>query len=345
MGESLFQDYENQKSDAFRKNEKLNSLIHELKELLEPIQRKKEKEFEETKWPVGFITGSPRSGTTLFLQWLAALGSFSYPTNFLTRFAYAPYIGALLQKMLFDPEYDFHEELADIQSSLNFQSHLGKSQGTLATNEFQHFFRNFMPNFDPEYLNEDAIRKVDFEGIKKGLASIEYGLGKTFVTKALMLQFNILDLVKHMPNSLILFIEREPFYNMQSILLAREKYYGDRQIWWSVKPKEYEALKKMDVYHQVAGQVYYTDKSIREALRSLPENKKLFITYEKFCNSPKAYYDKIRDIYKTWGYKMDNKYRGPEKFDITNEVKLDKEEVKKLEEAYNYFTEKPTPEP
>ena len=62
--------------------------------------------------------------------------------------------------MLFDPDYDFHGDFYDIQSGVNFNSDLGKSKGTLATNEFQHFFRNYMSNFDPKYLEEEELKKT-----------------------------------------------------------------------------------------------------------------------------------------------------------------------------------------
>jgi hypothetical protein len=332
---SLFLSNEQIKSADFRKNTSLEELLNKLADLLGPIQ--KDLNFDKNRFPLGFIVGNPRSGTTILLQWLASLNIFSYPTNVLTRFAYAPYIGALIQKILFDPEFDFHDEFHDIQSQINFSSTLGKSKGALAVNEFQHFFRNYMENFDPEYLDVEQIRHVDFEGMKKALASIESGFGKPFVTKLLMLQFNIDQVSKRIPKAIFLYTKREPIYIMQSILLARETYYGKRDIWWSVKPKEYTKLKDMDIYHQIAGQVYFTDKSISSALEKLPDANKLEISYTHFCNNPRDTYEQLLSKYKRNGLKINLSYSGMKEFKNTNKIKLPKKDILALEEAFKYF--------
>jgi hypothetical protein len=308
-----------------------------MKLLLAPIQKQKQQEFEKNKWPIGFIVGNPRSGTTLLLQWLASLEVFSYPTNILTRFAYAPYVGALIQKMLFAPEFDFHEDFKDIESGINFKSNLGKSKGALATNEFQHFFRNYMPNFDPEYLNDEEIEVVDFVGIKKGLTSIEQGFEKPFVTKAMMLLFNLLTLFNNIPNSIFIYMKREPIYNMQSIYLSRVKYYNKSDLWWSVKPKEYAFLKDMDVYHQIAGQIYFTKKSIENILQKIPDKNYIAIEYKNFCRKPNKIYNELVSKYKANGFEITQVYNGENNFSLNNIIKLPKSEIDKFEKAYEHF--------
>ncbi len=340
MTESIFQTNENNKSADFRENPDLNGLLLELSTLLKPVQLEKQKNFTENKYPIAFIIGNPRSGTTLFLQWMASLGLFSYPTNVLNHFAYAPYIGALIQQMLFNPDYDFQNEFGNTSYENSFSSNLGKTKGALATSEFQHFFRNFMPNFDPEYLSVEQLEEVDFKGIKNGLTSIESVFRNPFVTKAMMLQYNLTELYKTIPNSIFFHIKREPIYNMQSLLLAREKYYSDRNIWLSVKPKEYSVLKDMDVYQQIAGQVFYTNKEIEDGLKDVPVSKKIAIQYEDFCDNPELYYNNLRKKYKTNGYNLPEYYSANKEFDNTNKIKLSKKEVLRLEKAYQYFEEK-----
>ncbi len=337
MTESLFQKYEQNKAASFKQNENLNQLLGELKSLLTPIQQEKQRSFDKPEYPVAFIVGCPRSGTTLIHQWMAYMGVFSYPSNFLTRFAYAPYIGALIQQMLFNPDFDFHGDFEDIHSELNFSSDLGKSKGALATNEFQHFFRNYMPNFDPEYLSDEEVNKVDFDGIKKGIASIEAVFDKPFVTKAMMLQYNISQLKKHFPDALFLFVKRYPLLNMQSILKAREKYYGDQNIWWSVKPKEYNQLKTMDLYHQIAGQVFYTNQFIEKELRDIPEKQKITINYKEFCGNPGNTYFAIQQALSQLSCELAETYPGQSGFTPNTTLTISKEEIGKFEEAFNSF--------
>jgi len=138
--ESLFRAHEEKRVDSFKVNPDLNSLIKELSELLKPIQLKKQKVFTENKYPILFIIGNPRSGTTLMLQWVASLKVFSYPSNVLNRFAFAPYIGAIVQQILFNEKYDFHNEFFDLKDRKDYSSDLGKTKGALAVSEFQHFY-------------------------------------------------------------------------------------------------------------------------------------------------------------------------------------------------------------
>lgn len=337
MADSILLNNESNKTSDFKNNELLNNIILELSLLLKPIQLEIQKKFDNTKWPIGLIVGNPRSGTTLFLQWIAHLGYFSYPTNVLNRFAYAPYIGAQIQKILFDSDYDFNGEFSDLNSEINFKSNLGKSKGALASNEFQHFFRNYMLNFDPEYLSGELLKNVDFDGIRNGISSLEFVFGKPFITKGMMLQYNISELYRNIPNSIFFFMKRDPIINIQSIFLARKKYYNDTNIWWSVKPKEYSILKNKDVYHQIAGQVYYTNSSIEKELNKLPKNNFIKIKYEDFCRAPKKVYNELVAKYAVNGYQINENYKGIERFKVNDEIILTKKEIRKFEIAYSDF--------
>lgn len=333
---SIFLENEASKSKQFRANDKLNALLSEMKELLSPVQMAINCP-SQTQWPVSCIIGNPRSGSTLLLQFMASTGVFSYPTNVLNRFAYAPYIGALIQKMLFDPEYDFHGDFADIQSHINFASDLGKSKGALATNEFQHFFRNYMPNFDIELLDDDALKKVDCKALTRGLASVEKVFNQPFATKANILQYNMEFFAREIASLFYLYIKRVPIFVMQSILISREKYYGTQNIWWGPKPKEYEQLKDMDLYHQIAGQVYFTEMAIGDGLRYVSDTKQLTIKYESFCEDPKAVYMWIVEKYAVLDCDLDPEYNGPKSFVCGNKIRLPQEEIDLLQSAYNDF--------
>lgn len=337
MKNSIFLKNESLKTVQFKSNEKLNEIISKLTNLLKPLQKDIELNFEKPQWPTLLIVGSPRSGTTLMMQWLASLNKFAYPTNFLTRFAYAPHIGALIQEMIFNKEYDFHDDFYDIKSSVNFDSNLGKSKGALASNEFQHFFRNYLNNFDPEYLEIDKLNEIDTIAIAKGLASIEYVFNKPFITKGFMLQYNLDYFVEKIPSFLPLYIKRNEIQNMQSIYLSRKSYFDRFDIWYGPKPKEYELLIKMDVYHQIAGQVYYTNKAIEESLANLSEEKKIIINYEDFCNSPKSFYYEIIKKYEINNYLIKDPYSGVKSFEVKNEIKLPEKEIKKFKQAYRNF--------
>ena len=124
---------------------------------------------------------------------------------------------------------------------------------------------------------------------------------------------------------------------MQSILNSREKYYGTQNVWWSVKPKEYEQLKDMDLYHQIAGQVYFTDKKIEKGLQHVSVGDQLTIEYESLCENPKAVYKRIVEKYAVLGCDLDHEYNGPKSFVYDNKICLPQEELDSLQSAYDDF--------
>jgi hypothetical protein len=155
-----------------------------------------------------------------------------------------------------------------------------------------------------------------------------------FVTKALMLQYNLVRTAQHLKSAVFLFVERDPLMTMQSIFLARKTYYGSHEIWWSCKPREYEWLKEEDCFQQIAGQVFFTNRSIRTELAKIPAHRSLFIKYEDFCQFPAQYFDQLRSIFSENGYEIKKPYHGPETFDAQQSVKIDQDAFTRLQKAY-----------
>ncbi|MCG3178520.1 MAG: hypothetical protein BIFFINMI_00848 [Phycisphaerae bacterium] len=334
--ESHFLKHEGDRAEEFRPNQKLVERIAQLKALLGPVQAAENSRFSTPRLPVAVIVGCPRSGTTVLTQILAASGDFAYPTNMLSRFAYAPMVGAMFQQLLFDPQYDYRNELADIQSSSGFKSTLGKTTGAMAISEFFHFWRRFFPNHDPGHMTPEELAQVDIPRMRAELASIESVFGKPFMSKGMMMQYNIPFFAQRMPELLFIHIRRQPRFLLQSVMQSRKKYYGTDQIWWSVKPKEYDLLASMDPVRQVAGQVYFTVKSIDEDLEHVPDSQKLVYAYEDLCADPGAFYGRLSEIMARRGCPL-RPYALEERFNSANDIKMPQTELQALESAYEAF--------
>ncbi|MEJ2697618.1 MAG: sulfotransferase [Candidatus Sulfobium sp.] len=322
----------------FRRNENLEGLLKELNNLLAPAEEKIISRFRSPKYPVILVVGAPRSGTTLMMQWLASLGKLAYPTNILSRFYGAPYIGAKIQQLLASPEYNFRDEILDFSGEVSFVSVLGKTKGALAPNEFWYFWRRFTPNAELEFVNEKMLEKMDSKRFLAELAAIESIFDKPFVMKGLILQFNIPFLASMFEKVLFVFTRRNPLYNIQSLLGARIKFYGTIDKWYSAKPKEYEMLKDMAPYEQVAGQVYYTNREIEGELGKLEQSRSLEVRYEEFCENPLRTFGQIADKLSAQGYEIDSSYTGPGSFKAANELTLSGEELKRVMKAYKEFS-------
>ena len=309
-------------------------ILELLKGELEPIQVKINKNFSVPKQAVALIIGSPRSGTTLILQYLAASGFFSYPTNLLTRFSFSPYIGAQVQELMFNEKFGM-----DIQQNL-FTSNLGKSTGSSGVNEFYHFWRRFISNDYPQYISKTDFNKIRFDKLFQELASIEYVFGKPFICKGIMLQYNISDIKEDIENMFFIRIKRKAEFVMQSIFLARQEHYNNIKIWWSVKPKEYNELRNLDIYHQIAGQVYFTENALSKGLNSIEQEKHVLVSYEDFCNSPHKTRDLIFEKYNIKIATSQNNKNLPKNFVNSDYVKISKKEFDLLVSAFKDFEDK-----
>jgi hypothetical protein len=320
--------------EAFKRNEKLELLLKELNGILGPAEDRILIDYNTPKYPVILIVGSPRSGTTLLMQWLSKSGKFAYASNLLSRFYAAPFIGAKIQQLLTSPEYNFRNEILDFKSDIGYSSDLGKTKGALAPNEFWYFWRRFIPNRDPEYVDEGNLSKMDCKKFLAEIAAIEDVFNKPLAMKGIILQYNLSFLSSIFEKVLFLYTKRHPFYNVQSILEARVKYYGNIEDWYSVKPKEYTMLKNLPPHEQVAGQIFYTNRTIEESLGQISASRWLQIDYEDFCQNPEPVFREIAGKLSEQGYEMDRTYIGPGRFESTNLVRVSEEECETIIAAY-----------
>jgi hypothetical protein len=171
----------------------------------------------------------------------------------------------------------------------------------------------------------------------KALASIEKAFERPFVTKANILQHNLEYFARETTFLFYLHIKREPIFIMQSILNSRKRYYGSQNFWWSVKPRKYDQLKDMDVYHQIAGQVYFTDMEIEKGLLHVSDNHQLTIEYEYLCENPEGVYKNIIEKYSGLGCELNHEYSGPKSFVCKNKIRLPKKEIESLQSAIEDF--------
>jgi len=284
------------RSSDFSRNNRLEMALKELAALLCPAETRAEASLLEPAQPVVFVVGAPRSGTTLTMQVLASSGICGYPSNLLSRFYAAPYIGGLVQKILTDPDLDYKNELYQLKTSPDsYASDVGKTKGILEPNEFWYFWRRFIPNNQPRQLGAEEEKLVDVQGFRKGMAALEAIFERPFAAKAIILQYNLSMLRKIFPSALFLFVSRETEANVSSLLRAREKHTGTRATWFSVEPPGFERLIDESPERQVAGQVILTNKHISRELDDIPQDNKYAYLYEELCQSPQGWLDQVAD--------------------------------------------------
>jgi len=254
------------------------------------------------------------------LQWLASLGCFGYPSNIISRFYEAPYLGAKIQKVL--AEYDFKGEIFDPDYEKIFFSDLGKTKGPLSPHEFWYFWRRFFKYDEIQKLEPEKMHEIDVDLLLSELGALEHEFQKPLVFKGMMFNWNVEYLNSIFEKALFINLKRNPIHNMDSIFYARKNFFGDVEKWYSFKPPEYEELKSKNSLAQVAGQVFYTNLYIDKQFEKIPDDKTLSIEYEDLCLNPEQIYSMIHDKYVAQGYELPKEYRGVEKFDVKKEIRI-----------------------
>ena len=285
-----------------------------------------------------FLMGPHRSGSTLFMQWLANSGLVAYPTNLLSRFFGAPLVGAKIQQLLTDPQYNFRNEILDFNSEINFSSDNGKTKGALAPNEFWYFWRRFLSFDELDYMPPDELQqKANLPGFRDELNALANIFEKPFAMKAMIMNQNIPELAEQFDKPLFIWIRRDPIFNIQSALEARKRQYGDINTWYSFKIKEYPHLKGLDPLESVAGQIAAINGSVEQGIADLPDHKKLVVQYEDFCKRPEYYFNEIiRRLVERGGIGEADipEYSGEARFSNTNVWRLEEYSQEEAERVY-----------
>jgi hypothetical protein len=318
----------------FQRNDKLEDLLRDLNDSLGAVEDRASANFTQPRYPIVFLVGCCRCGSTLGMQLLASTGAFSYSTNLLSRFYRAPRIGAIIQRILTHEPFDFRGELSTFRHSLDFSSDLGKTKGPLAPHEFWYFWRRFFPGDELMLLDEANWDPSAGTNFARELAAWEDVENRPLALKGLHLNFHIPYLANLLPRSVFLFFRRDPILQIQSILSARERHAGSISRWWSVKPPEFEELSKHSPEYQVAGQIWHTNRHIEAGLANLPESRKINVFYEDFCAEPEKLYSMIVDKFSQLGHRLDPQYRGPKSFERKSTWSRDRRELSAAQEAY-----------
>ncbi|MFI1745807.1 sulfotransferase [Thalassobellus sediminis] len=334
--------YENKnRTSYYKKDNRLEEALLDLNQLIDGVQYK-DMRFSCNQ-PIILIMGCARSGSTLMLQWLASLGLFSYPSNLIARFYSNPYIGIRVQQALL--EYDPLNQIGFNQGCDAFKSSLGKTTGALSPSEYWYFWREYFKfEDDKQKLTKAQLKTIEGDAFVNKLYAFEHLTQKPLVLKGMLLNWNIPYLYQLNKNFIFINLTREPFYNAQSLLLARETYFNDRNKWYSFKPPEYNFLKNDDPIKQVAGQVIYTQKAVQDGLLNIPEQNVLNISYDNFCSNPEGFLklltEKYNQISNNKILDYDEYALSQNSFIANKKVNLKEDEVEYLKEQVQFFKDK-----
>lgn len=246
-------------------------------------------------FPTLHILGAPRSGTTLANQLLLSYLKVGYINNFIATFWKAPTYGIELSKKLLGDEY-----------VSNFKSTYGRTDSIREPHEFGYFWNHHLKYGDLHQHNEKHEQKIPWSKLRHILNNMTYRFDSPVVFKSFLFGFHANRAFQEIPKTCFVYIKRDFLSNAFSILKLRKKLNGNIHEWGSIKPLQYEKLKDLSVYEQIAGQILCMESEYLNQLEGIPKENKAFFQYESLCEHPSEFVQTIKTL-------LANHYDGPKK--------------------------------
>jgi hypothetical protein len=297
----------------------LNSLNEELVELEKTYHNP-----EPNQGPLLFLFGIPRSGTTLFYQFLAHCLDVGFMDNLMARFWKAPLTGIKLSEIL----------LGERQRT-NFNSDVGQTEFISEPHEFGYFWSDLF-DYDDNRLG-DLDKDINWDKVKNKVLNIQNLFGKPTIFKNLVYAFHLEKFDSLFEEALFISIERNLLDTALSILKTREERYGNKSEWWSVRPKNFDDLVKEPYWIQIPEQMKQLKARYEKGIDQSEDMNFLRIKYRNLCENPRSVLKKVKVQAEQTGFEIEERNIPPESFTVSSyENHEDYEKLKsELEERFS----------
>jgi hypothetical protein len=278
----LFKYKENILRKKYRKNVESEEFLDTLNELLSQIEPDSSA-ILKPGFPIIFILGLHRSGTTLVNQLIAHCFDIGYINNLIARFWRAPITGIKLSNIVLDEH-----------KNIDFRSFYGKTQDISGPHEFSYFWHHWfrmenMPPYDPK----SATEIIDWKGFQTTLRLMVKEFGKPLVLKAPDVSYHFGEVSELLKESVFIHMVRDLEDVCVSLRDARYRYFGNYNTWLGSYPIEYESIKNLDHVEQIARQVYHLDELTRKEIKKNPE-RVITVHLQNLCENPMSVMNDVK---------------------------------------------------
>lgn len=229
--------------------------------------------------PTLFVTGAPRSGTTLLYQLLCATGVLGYVSNVVARFYRNPAFGAGVQELL--------RPLLP-REPMRYESEYGRTGAWHEPHEFGFFWARHLPFEESHEPPGEELEAVGWSVLDAELAALARALGRPLVLKNNILACVTPALARNLPGSVFVEVRRDPVDVAHSVLRAREEEAGAPRSWWSTRVRDWRGLEARPPAEQIVAQIAAVDAAHEGARREAGEERWMVVRYAQVCADPRG---------------------------------------------------------
>ena len=305
----------------------VDRLVTEMNEILRSPHEPYCEALDGEPYPLVFIIGVPRSGTTLLSQLVSFYLNVSYINNLVAAFWSAPLYGIALSTKILS------------SATPSFRSSFGKTEGLGEPHEFGYFWKELF-RYDMRFQPTVEIEeRIDWDRVQRSLRSIGHAFGTAVTFKYLPVCWHLARLKEALPEALFVRVRRSPIESARSLIQFRTQEFGSIDYMASLMPTKAAELECHPYWVQVAGQVFHIDRIIDEQLADVPDSDVLDVTYEDICGHPRRTLEGVASLLDGKGYSARIKGAPPDRFEMSKRT-LSADEEMKLREALREFYER-----
>lgn len=294
-----------------------NQSISVSNKIISPIEKSIAPRKDTFLFPPIFIIGAPRSGSTLFYQTLANAFKFGHFTNLHSKcYGFSYIMQTLIGRWL--PE-----------ACSPYNSKHGCSDGLFSPSECGQFWYRWFRS-RPQYVPIGEVDMQKLRSLRSVLIGLTGAFGLPLLFKNMHCTLRLQPLSKLLPEARFIFIIRNPLWMTQSLLLVRQRVYGDKHIWWSMEPPEIESLRDLSPEEQVVRQVDSIHRLVQREKKAIGKERFLEIRYEDFCKDVHSTLEKVRLFASQDSFNLSPRFQVPKTFSISESIRLPQDEFNKL---------------
>jgi len=187
--------------------------------------------------PILWVVGTPRSGTTLLAETIAAAADVGWVDNLAARFPRQPTVGMLLSETM-------RRHAGTVESEGppgGARYEIGRTRGLHGTHEFGFFWSQWLGLEADGSHRLDAERRaaVDRAGLGDRLRAMIAVADRPFLVRNVICGLNAALLAEIHPRSLFIEMRRDRRDTAASILGCRRRHGGGAHRWWSLRPSSW----------------------------------------------------------------------------------------------------------
>lgn len=259
----------------------------------------------ETRFPIIFVVGIHRTGSTFVSQVLADKLGCAPLGNYAAIFPRSKILIPSLIKRFYKPSEKRKEKI--------YKSYYGISRGVFSIGDCYEVWDRWMGQ--DHYNKPVSLTTEKQEKMSHHLRWLQHSWGLPLITKNNRNSLILKSIHKSVPNAFFVMVLRKPADVILSTMQASRDFYGSDEIIWGLKPdKTFSRDNYKDKLDAYCYQYINLEDSIRQDLLSLPEEDYFVVQYEAFCEDPER-------LHKDLTRKIKAKHELPEKSQGTTSPK------------------------